>query len=166
MIRVECPACDHMLDYNYRCSSCGRSFAEEVRFNYLNEELTQGQMNQQDFVDNECLEFLKKFVPEAEHDIEQLSIIRNAVVNVLDRFYGKSGYDIYPWLLEPVDEGNNLSIQERYMTNPDRCPYCSSGDIVGGVVEVDGRNAWQPITCSSCDKTWTDLYELAGIEEE
>jgi hypothetical protein len=101
----KCPVCDSDLDEKYYCPGCSRNFSEEVNFNYLKEgELTSAQIEQQDFVDNTCLDFLQKFIPDAEYDGEKIGIIRDALIDVLTRYYSKPEYDIYPWLLAPEKE--------------------------------------------------------------
>ena len=44
-------------------------------------------------------------------------------------------------------------------------PHCKSPDIVGGPVEVDGRSAYQEITCSACGASWVDVYELKSVRD-
>ena len=105
----KCPLCDSELDENYYCSRCNREFSEEVNCNYLKEgELTSHQIEQQDFMDNTCLDFLQKFVPDAEYDGEQIGIIRDALIDVLIRYYSMPEYELYPWLLAPEEETGTL----------------------------------------------------------
>jgi transposase-like protein len=44
------------------------------------------------------------------------------------------------------------------------CPFCKSTDISGGQIEIDGRIAWQEVSCSACGKNWNDLYKLFDVE--
>jgi Zn ribbon nucleic-acid-binding protein len=44
------------------------------------------------------------------------------------------------------------------------CPYCGSEDITGSHMEVDGRDAWQEVTCTNCGRDWRDVYRLADVE--
>lgn len=105
----KCPLCDSELDENYYCSRCNREFSEEVKRNYLKEgELTPHQIEQQDFVDNTCLDFLQEFVPDTEYDGEQIGIIRNALIDVMTRYYSMPEYELYPWLLAPEEETGTL----------------------------------------------------------
>jgi predicted Fe-S protein YdhL (DUF1289 family) len=107
-VLFKCPVCDSHLDEKYYCSGCNRNFSEEVNFNYLKEgELTSAQIEQQDFVDNACLDFLQKFIADTEYDGEKIGIIRDALIDVLTRYYSKPEYDIYPWLLAPEKETIN-----------------------------------------------------------
>jgi len=101
----KCPVCDSELDENYYCSRCNRDFSQEVNCNYLKGgELTPLQIEQHDFVDNTCLDFLQKFVPDTEYDGEQIGIIRDALIDVLTRYYSMPEYELYPWLLAPEEE--------------------------------------------------------------
>lgn len=45
------------------------------------------------------------------------------------------------------------------------CPYCGSGDLDGGPVEIDAGIAAQKVGCGECDKEWTDTYSLTGYIE-
>jgi transcription elongation factor Elf1 len=45
------------------------------------------------------------------------------------------------------------------------CPFCHSQDITGGSVEIEGRVAYQDVSCNICDESWTDEYTLTGITE-
>ncbi|KZX57968.1 hypothetical protein A3709_20365 [Halioglobus sp. HI00S01] len=42
------------------------------------------------------------------------------------------------------------------------CPVCTSDQIEGGRIEVDGGGAWQPIACNHCGSTWDDDFKLTG----
>lgn len=54
--------------------------------------------------------------------------------------------------------------KQQYLKNPSRCPYCGSGDIIGGHIEVDSAEAWQTIECEDCLRSWNDIYTLTNIE--
>ncbi len=43
------------------------------------------------------------------------------------------------------------------------CPFCGSGSIQGGFVEIDSGQATQPMHCPDCGHHWTDLYRLTAI---
>lgn len=43
------------------------------------------------------------------------------------------------------------------------CPYCGSGNLDGGFVEIDGGGASQTVRCLDCYRSWTDLYTLTEI---
>jgi len=44
------------------------------------------------------------------------------------------------------------------------CPYCKSEKIVAGQADFDDVSAWRNIACHSCDKEWTESFELVFIE--
>ena len=45
------------------------------------------------------------------------------------------------------------------------CPFCKSPDISGGPVEIDGREAWQEVSCNECNEQWRDVYVLSFVED-
>ena len=55
--------------------------------------------------------------------------------------------------------------QERYLVQPDRCPYCGSSDLTGGSVTMEGGACSQRVWCSDCDHSWYDCYTLVGFTE-
>ncbi len=55
--------------------------------------------------------------------------------------------------------------QDRYLAQPDRCPYCGSSDLTGGSLTVDNGSCSQRIWCSDCDHSWYDCYALVGFTE-
>lgn len=44
------------------------------------------------------------------------------------------------------------------------CPVCGEHAIEGGPIEIDAGGAWQNITCTECESTWTDQYNLCGYD--
>lgn len=42
------------------------------------------------------------------------------------------------------------------------CPHCRSDDIEGGPVEIEDDYAFQEVSCSNCNASWNDVYELVG----
>lgn len=97
--RYLCPTCDSVLDIQNCCSHCSRNFSENIEKN-SDVELTQVQIDAQDHIDNLCFGFIKEFVPDCDWDIAQISVIRDALINVLVENHGFNEYDIYPWLIE------------------------------------------------------------------
>ena len=45
-----------------------------------------------------------------------------------------------------------------------RCPFCDSNNISGGTLDMGAGATYQDVTCDSCQRAWTDVYELTGIE--
>jgi transposase-like protein len=43
------------------------------------------------------------------------------------------------------------------------CPFCSSDEIEGDGVEIDGGDAYQDVTCNDCGAEWSDRYQLASF---
>lgn len=107
MSKIICPICETPLDSSYKCPECKKDFSEEVEFNYFRGgELTERQIAQQDFVDNACYSLLRMFEPQAEYDGKEIGIIRDALIEVLCKYHNWNEYDIYPWLLEPIEPEN------------------------------------------------------------
>ncbi|MEK6678861.1 MAG: hypothetical protein AABY39_05535 [Nitrospirota bacterium] len=73
------------------------------------ETLPEYQIAQQDYIDNTCFNLLKEFAPDCDWDIGQISIIRNALIDVFMKFHEKKEHDLYPWLLEPEETLSSLS---------------------------------------------------------
>ena len=44
-------------------------------------------------------------------------------------------------------------------TDWEHCPTCKSGQIEGGNIQIDGKEAWQPVSCLNCGSSWTEVYE-------
>lgn len=42
--------------------------------------------------------------------------------------------------------------------NWEGCHLCGGSSLDGGHVDIDGREAHQDITCTSCGATWTEVY--------
>ena len=47
-------------------------------------------------------------------------------------------------------------------SNWETCPECGSIQIEGGNVQIDGKEAWQPVSCLHCRTTWTEVYEASA----
>ena len=100
-----CPYCDKLLTEKYYCISCQKDFSVEVKS--CNEgSLPDYQIAQQDNIDNACFHLLEEFANTPKWDISQISIIRDALIDVLIKFHNKKEYDLYPWVLEPEDIGS------------------------------------------------------------
>lgn len=58
--------------------------------------------------------------------------------------------------------------EARYLKNKGiRCPYCESNSIeTTGVIKSDEAYAWQNLQCNVCGRSWKDIYQLVGIEED
>jgi hypothetical protein len=51
--------------------------------------------------------------------------------------------------------------QKEYRDNFNVCPFCSSEDIDGGSMDIEGDVANQYVTCN-CGAEWTDYYQLTN----
>lgn len=45
-------------------------------------------------------------------------------------------------------------------------PDCQNEDLHGDYLEADGGTVTQNIICPVCEWTWTDMYELAGVDRD
>lgn len=43
------------------------------------------------------------------------------------------------------------------------CPFCETGNIEGGSVEVNDGGAMQSCNCTDCEEEWTDIYKLSNV---
>lgn len=43
------------------------------------------------------------------------------------------------------------------------CPYCESSDIEGEEVDIGPGEASQYVSCSDCEKNWTEQYTLTEV---
>lgn len=62
-----------------------------------------------------------------------------------------------------MSEPSPCSNEEHLKSRGAACPWCRSASLKAGRIEVDGDSAWQPVTCESCGKSWTDDYRLSGF---
>jgi hypothetical protein len=45
------------------------------------------------------------------------------------------------------------------------CPYCKTDDISGGEIDIEANIAWQKVSCSVCDREWSDVFFLGSIDQ-
>lgn len=53
--------------------------------------------------------------------------------------------------------------KKEYLSDPDKCPYCKSEDITGDFPDFGESYAMRNVECNSCNKKWTDYYELTDV---
>lgn len=54
-----------------------------------------------------------------------------------------------------------MMTKQEYIKRFGHCPYCESDtNIEGGLVEIDGNEAFQDVKCAKCGGEWTDIYQL------
>ena len=70
----------------------------------------------------------------------------------------------------PTEERTNRITPEKQAeyinANGGMCPFCGSGDIEGGPVEIDGCEAWQNVSCHDCEEECQDLFKLQSVTTE
>jgi len=53
---------------------------------------------------------------------------------------------------------------EKYLENPDHCPFCGSDAIEGNGIEIIfDKEAIQEMSCIECEASWNDVYKLSHI---
>jgi len=58
-------------------------------------------------------------------------------------------------------------MSDKKFYNPEVCPYCGSYSIAGiSHAEYDADYAWREVECIVCEKSWKELFTLAGAELE
>lgn len=57
-------------------------------------------------------------------------------------------------------------IQEKYLDNPNCCPFCGSVDITGDHFEAEDSSAWRKVECNDCGEQWREVFELKFIEND
>ena len=63
-------------------------------------------------------------------------------------------------------------VNMRYVKHPYFCPFCNEGEAYSGVNLEAGSPEnlgddmiIQPVTCSSCNAEWNDIFELTSYEK-
>lgn len=54
-------------------------------------------------------------------------------------------------------------LQEKYINNPNACPFCGSDSISGEAGEFDNNIAYRDVTCTACGRTWTEGFVLDQV---
>lgn len=55
---------------------------------------------------------------------------------------------------------------EKYLKNPDICPFCDSENITTVDHDFSYINAYKNIICRSCDKQWTEEFTITKVVED
>jgi len=43
------------------------------------------------------------------------------------------------------------------------CPFCHAESIQGGFVQIEEGKAFQEMSCTECEGTWQDVYQLVDM---
>jgi len=57
-----------------------------------------------------------------------------------------------------------MKSNREYVRDAGACPRCSSIDIEGGSIDVEGDSAFQKVGCNNCELEWNDVYQLIGYQ--
>lgn len=47
-----------------------------------------------------------------------------------------------------------------------KCPYCGSVLLIADRLDTGGSVAWGRVRCDMCERRWTDVFTLTGIEDD
>ena len=61
--------------------------------------------------------------------------------------------------------GPEAVLIQKYLEDPNFCPYCEHPVIEADHFDVEGRIAWQSVLCRRCGAEWNDVYELVAVEK-
>lgn len=54
--------------------------------------------------------------------------------------------------------------QERYLEDPNTCPFCNGRELSAGDTDFSDADAWRNIECTSCGRKWLECFQLWSIE--
>jgi len=57
------------------------------------------------------------------------------------------------------------TIEEKYLENPDVCPYCGSNELRTGETSFDYQSAYRLVSCRKCQREWNETFTLSGMIE-
>ena len=63
----------------------------------------------------------------------------------------------------PYCEPSEKEINHYINADRTKCIKCSSDNIEGGSIDIEGKQATQEIRCLVCDSSWCDIYNLTTI---
>jgi len=100
-------------------------------------------------VDREGLSDMPQHFPESEPMIEDGQIVYKPPT-------------VYP----PSDAKEIMAIdKEKFLKNPNVCPYCGTRSIELGRLEANYNYAWEHTECLICKNEWKEIYKLIDVQE-
>jgi len=54
-------------------------------------------------------------------------------------------------------------LMEKYMKDPESCPFCGSDNMTGGHAEFSFNQAYRDIKCCNCEKVWTEEFKMTYV---
>lgn len=130
--------------------------------------LTNRETEQLDNVDNAIHNLLTDLVPgeaELEWDMAVIGEIRDTITEHFVKLGRCTEKEFAPYI--EGEQGQPFPFDKaKYLASPSKCPYCGSADITGQQIDIESRQATQPVTCNACEKQWTDIYTLIDVEAE
>lgn len=58
-----------------------------------------------------------------------------------------------------------MTNEEYVSSSGNVCPFCGNDEVEGEAINVEGKEAWQTVGCSACEKEWFDIYTLTRFVE-
>jgi hypothetical protein len=55
--------------------------------------------------------------------------------------------------------------KESYLKDSNRCPFCKSTDIEGGIHDAVDDTVYHKVFCYQCERHWENIYRLMDVEE-
>lgn len=59
-----------------------------------------------------------------------------------------------------------MTTQEKYLKNPDQCPFCDSHEIEAGWANFEHIYAYRKVKCNDCGKVWTEKFKMVSVDFE
>lgn len=54
-------------------------------------------------------------------------------------------------------------LTQKYLDNPNECPFCGSSEISAGHGDFDSDFATRDVECYCCGKIWTEEFKMSGV---
>jgi len=102
-------------------------------------------------------EFYRKRLVELS-DTDLMKRINN-VVNITTNVQILEEYVKY------VNENKLNKKVKKYIKNPNICPFCGSDYLYGGELIPSDNMVYRDIVCKTCNKSWTEEFELVNLTE-
>lgn len=70
-------------------------------------------------------------------------------------------FEFEPERLEVVPDYDKM--REKYLKNPNVCPFCGSTNITAEHADFDDDYASRPVACEDCNKEWVEEFTLTYV---
>lgn len=105
---------------------------------------------------------------DADRHVHNVAVVQGLVTDsaFLDA-YDHCRYDHLIWLTAEQQDVLRLAAEnhgKEAIAECGACPSCSSGELSGGFVNIEGNRAYQTVTCTNCGTAWVEGYALVSRE--